>query len=198
VVDGLGHQFLAGAGLSQDENRGVRGGNLPDGAVQGLDLGAFADDQGDAFLALHLAFQVQDLLAQPPFFQGLAHQDAHFFDLVGLGEVMVGPFLHSLHCGSDGGVAGDHDHFGIRIELLGALQDLEAVHLLHPEIGHHQIELPFFQFLESQLPGFHRHGVVALLAQDVVQVLPGDELIFHDQDPGALHGDSLFSLSWGL
>ena len=42
VVDGLGHQFLAGAGLAQDEDGGVGGGDLFDGLLQDLDLGALA------------------------------------------------------------------------------------------------------------------------------------------------------------
>ena len=87
----------------------------------------------------------------------------------------------------------------VGVELLGALQDLHAVHLLHPQVGEHQVEFLPLQFLEGPDAAVHRHGVVALLGEDVVQIFPGDEFVFDDQDPAAFHEAALAATaSWGL
>ena len=43
AVQGLGYQFLAGAGLTEDEHRGIGGGHFVDVAVQHLHFRAVAD-----------------------------------------------------------------------------------------------------------------------------------------------------------
>ncbi len=50
------------------------------------------------------------------------------------------------------------------------------------QIRHDQVELLFFQFLEGQDAAFHRHGVIPFLLEHMVQVFPGDQFIFDDED----------------
>ena len=111
---------------------------------------------------------------------------------------MIGPLLHGLHRGGHGGEPGDHDDFGVRGQFLGALQHLQAVHLLHLQVGHDQIEFLFFQFLEGQDAAFHRHGVIPFLLEHMVQVFPGDHFIFDDENLAPSHDAALSALTSGL
>ena len=72
-----------------------------------------------------------------------------------------------------------------------AFKDLHAVDLLHPEVGQHQVKFFLFQLLEGPDAAVHRQGVIALLGEDVVQIFPGDEFVFDDQDLAPFHKTAL-------
>ncbi len=105
--------------------------------------------------------QFADFLFQPPSFQGLAHQDSDLVDFIRLGQIVICSLLHGFHRGGDRGVAGDHDDFGVRVELPGALENLHAVHLLHAQVRHYQIKFVLFQFFEGFHAAFQRQDLVA-------------------------------------
>ena len=94
--------------------------------------------------------------------------------------------LQGVHRGAHRGVAGDHDDFGVGGDLLDGLQELEAVHLLHLQVGEDDVELLGLDLFQG-LQAIGRGGdLVAFLAQDVFQVGAGDLLVVHHQDLGGL------------
>ena len=95
-------------------------------------------------------------------------------------------FLQGVHRGAHRGVAGDHDDFGVGGDLLDGLQELEAVHLLHLQVGEDDVELLGLDLFQG-LQAVGRGGdLVAFLAQDVLQVGAGDLFVVHHQDLGGL------------
>jgi hypothetical protein len=123
--------------------------------------------------------------------QGRAHSFAQFVQVDGLGKVVHGPGLQGAHGRVHGGVAGDEDEPGIRGHVPGRLQELHAVHALHLQVRDDAVELLAPQQLQGLLAVGRDVHVVALAAEHVPQVRPGDGLVVDDQQrrlpPGLQH-----------
>ena len=120
-------------------------------------------------------------------FQGLGDSAPHLLQAEGLGDVVEGTLAHGRHRRLQGGEGGDKDDLHVRIAGLAATQHLQAVHLVHLEIGQHQIEglaVEQAQGLGTALSG---GDGIALAGQDVVQVAQGDLFVVDDEDAGR-HG----------
>jgi hypothetical protein len=58
---------------------------------------------------------------------------------------------------------------------------------LHAQVGQHQVEFAFFQLLQGLDAAVHGDDVVPFFLQHMLQILPGDEFVIDNQDPGRLH-----------
>jgi hypothetical protein len=95
---------------------------------------------------------------------------------------MKGPLAHGRHRRLQGGEGGDQDDLHVRVAGLAAAQDLQAIHLVHLEVGEHQVvrvAVEQAQGLGATLGG---GDLVALAAEDVVQITQSDLFVVNDQD----------------
>ena len=95
-------------------------------------------------------------------------------------------FLQGGHRGGHRGIAGDHDDFGVGGYMLDGFQELQAVHLLHLQIGEDEVEdlgLHHFQGFDAVGGGF---DLVAFFAEDILQIGAGDFFVVHHQHLGGL------------
>ncbi len=65
---------------------------------------------------------------------------AELVELNGLGEVAHRAVLHGFHGGLEIGLARHEQHWQIAIVLVKVPQQLDAVHVRHVHVAHHQIE----------------------------------------------------------
>ena len=144
LVDGLGDELLAGAGLALDEQRGVGGGD----AFQPLDdvahLAAVADHAFEAEFLVQPPVQFQVGPPQPRTVDGPLRGRAKLVNVQRLGQVVEGPFLHGLDGRRDRTEAGQQDDLGIGLGTLGPFEDLQAVDVVHLQIGENGVEFPLF------------------------------------------------------
>ena len=140
-MDGPGHQFLAGAGLADDQHRiGFMGNGLDQGIE--AEHGRMAADQAvKAGAALpgggQLLLQATVFQHQLPPLDGPRQGGQDDVLVHRLLEKIVGPFLDRLHRQADIAVPGDQDHRQIGILLQNPFQQDHAIHLRHADVGQH-------------------------------------------------------------
>ena len=141
LVDGPGDEFLAGAALAGDEDRGP---GLGHPFYQGEDLLhdlGFADDVGEAVLFFQFLVQEAVLEDEVAVLQGLGDGHHDLFVLEGLEDVVEGAFFHGRDGFFHGAESGHDDHGQVRVELLQFFQELDAAHLGHLHIGEDQVQV---------------------------------------------------------
>ena len=79
---------------------------------------------------------------QPPPQQGALHAVDNLGRLDRLAQVVGRAQPHRLQSALEGRIRGEHDHVGPGVLALDPLEQLEAVHLAHGEIGDHDVEGP--------------------------------------------------------
>ena len=141
LVDGPGDEFLAGAALAGDQDRGP---GLGHPFHQGQDLlhdPGLSHDVGEA--VLFFQFLVQQAVGQDQVavFQGLGdgHQDLFVFE--GLEDVIEGPFFHGRDRFFHGAEGGHDDHRQVRVEAVQFVQELDAAHLGHLHVGEDEVQV---------------------------------------------------------
>ncbi len=139
VMDGPGHQFLAGAAFPGDQDVDPAAGDLLDQVVDLLHRLALADQAAEGVTPAQLLFQLDVFLAQVLALQGVFDDEADLFVLEGLGDVVVGPLLHRLDRLFGGGKGGDHDHHRFGEALLDVGEQLEPAQTRHLDIADDQI-----------------------------------------------------------
>ncbi len=200
VVDGVGDEFLAGAGFAADEHAGLAFGDLGDLVVHNLHLVGVADDVGGAEAVFQLGAEA--LIFGFQFFAALLGAAAEADGLReqrgdDLHDVHVGFEIHGLIVGPvgterpDGGFAGFDRHADEAGFLpgggaLGAVEEQRrlagAAHQNRIAAFDHLSGDAFAQFVASA-PGLLRCEAVRRIDENVVglAVEQGDGGVFHAQ-----------------
>ncbi len=196
LVNRLGDQLLAGAGLARNQDRGQRGGRLLDDAVDGANAGAVADDAAEGARFTQLAAQVPHFPQCVLALDRLPEQDVEPLRIDRFVQVIVGPFLDRLDRGLDGALGRQEDEGDVRQLIFECPQQLHAAGTRHDEIADDDrgteagdLAQPFVAvgcFLGLKSPGL----------DEFRQPLPGRVIVFDNQDPFACRladGPSLFN-----
>ena len=181
AVQIAGEQLLAGAGFAGNQHVAVGRRHLPRHFQQALHGRVLGDDLDLALVAFDLFAQIAVLALQADLLQRLGHHLAHLVEAERLGDVIEGAVLHGIHRRLQRGVAGDHDHFGVRPGFAALFQHLHAVHLLHAQIGQHHVEGLLLQQRQRVGAALRGRHLVALLLHDVLEVLQRDFFVVDDQ-----------------
>jgi hypothetical protein len=188
LVQRLGDELLARAGLAQDEDRRLGGGGLLHQLEHGLQFRRFADHSVQAEPLVHALSQRPRVALQTALLDGFGEKDEERLDRDRLGQVVLGPRLHRLDRRLDLGERGHDDEDGVRPLLLRLPQQGEAVHLRHPQIGEHDARCELAQQLEPFLPVLCLADLVALLGEEALERAARVLLIVDQQDPFRSHG----------
>ena len=143
-MDGLGDELLARAGLALDEQRGVGGGD----AFQPLDdvahLAAVADHAFKAELLVQPPVEFEIGPPQPRTVHGPLRDRTQPVHVQRFGQVVEGPFLHGLDGRRNRTETGQQDDLGIGLGVFCPFQDLQAVDVVHLQVGKDGVEIPLF------------------------------------------------------
>jgi hypothetical protein len=190
MVQVVREKLLAGAGLAGNEDVAVGGRNLPRHLKEVLHVAILGEDAHLALVAFRLFPEAATFTPEAVFFQRLGHHLANFLRLEGLGQVIEGALFHRLDGGRQRGLAGDQDDFGVGAAFAAALEDLQAVDLVHTQFAEHHIEGLFLQQglgIAAALGGGDR---VALLFHNLFEIFHGDFVVVHDQKLADSHAFS--------
>ena len=182
VVDRPRDELLAGAALAGDEDRCRRGRDPPHQGHHVAHRLALRDDRLDPVAILHLALQPRDLRPQRPLAERLVRDEQQLLDLERLGDVVVGSELHRADRRLDRTERRDHHEVRRLRQLHDAADQVEAVHLRHPQIGDHEVEAPHARELEPRRGPARRIDVVAGLLELLREQIAHGLVIFDDQD----------------
>ena len=141
LVDGPGDEFLAGAALAGNQDRGLRPGHPFHQGQDFLHDPGLSHNVGEA--VLFFQFLVQQAVGQDEVavFQGLGDGHQDFVVLEGLEDVIEGAFFHGRDRFFHGAERSHDDHRQIRLELLQFVQELDAGHLGHLHVGEHEVQI---------------------------------------------------------
>ena len=195
LVDRLRDQLLAGAGLAEDQHRGRRRRGLLEHLIERAHRRAVADDPAEAAAIVQLPAQRLVLalllvdLGEP------LEQALQLVRIERLGQVVLGAGLDRLDGGVDGALRGQQDHLDVVDLGLQRLQQLDAAHPRHDQVGDDDRRAEGGDFLErlgavggllgGETPGPHQLG----------QAAAGRGIVFDDQDAfGGMRRRSLFSI----
>ena len=185
LVDGGGHQFLAGAALAADEDGDAARGHLPN---QGHHLAhgrAVPDDPLEAVRGIKLPLEPAVLVPEHHRLGGALHQVAEHHQVQRLLDEVVRPALQGLLGGRDVAVGGDHDGLGVRLQALGQLQDFQARRgTFHHQVGDDDVECSVPEFVLGLGPAVANGADVAWLLQGLGHGLRVTAVIVHQQDLG--------------
>ncbi len=114
--------------------------------------------------------------------QGAANQLLQLVGVEWFFDVVEGPVAHGFDRRVDGSVSGDHQHLRAVPAAGQMLDELQAVHAGHLQVGDDHVETLLLQPLE----GFDGAGealhLVARLVQHVGHRMAGLRVVVHDQD----------------
>jgi len=99
-----------------------------------------------------------------------------------LHQVIVDTQLDGLDGNIGAGVAGDHDGTGIRLLLFEVGEGLDPIHLGHPDVADHQIEVLTAGRLDGLLAGGGRGDLVAFVQQQDLQGSQHQRVVLDHQD----------------
>src|SRR6185295_9007191 len=193
-VQRVGHQFLAGAAVADDEHAGAGGSHQPHLLEEVLHGRRAADDALEAVaLVEHLA-QGRDLLLELLLLDQVHHPLAQLVEIDRLGEVVVGADPHGLHRGLDGAVGGHQHDAEVDLPLPHLLQEAQAVHAGHPQIADGEagvvVLVEEFQRLLRVVEG--AHGEPRLLEGDRHR-FAGAGFVVDDQNQGLLRHEVILA-----
>ena len=145
VVDHPRHQLLAGAAFTGHEHRGFALSRLADQRDQLLHRLAASDERahrGGRLLRKHLVVRDQSLqlLSSTGDLEALVDLGAENLRGERLGDEVAGALLHRGDGGFDRAERRHHHHHAIRIVRPELLDDFDAIHSIHLQIGDHHVE----------------------------------------------------------
>ncbi len=189
-MDGAREQFLAGAALAEDQDRGLAARGAPGQIEHPVHRRVLADHVAEVEFALQHLAQEHVLADQRLLRDDLHHHQAEFFGVERLDEVVVGAGLHGLDRGLDRGVGGHDDDGHVLLGLLRRFEHLEAVHARHLQVDQENRPPAIAQHLQrgrAVVGGVER---VAVLRQPSRQRFPDDFLVVNHEDARAFlaHG----------
>ena len=140
LVNGLGDELLAGAGLPLNQERGIGGGDPLQPLDQADHLWARSDDPLKAELLVESLVELEVLPLQPHPLARPVDGRAEVGEIEWLLEVGEGALLHGRDRRGDGAMAGDDDHLCLGGGLLRPGEDFQAADVVHHQVGDDDIE----------------------------------------------------------
>ncbi len=186
VVDRLGDQLLARAGLPLDQDGGLRPGDVADQLEDLVHPLVLADDVVEPEVLLELLAKAEDLVLELAFLQGPVHHQLQVGRIDRLGQEVVGAQAHGLDHPVDRAEGRRHDH-GDQKAAGGDLADqVHPAHPGHPQVGDQdaviggrqgrQGVLPILDHLQADLVRLQQ---LAKLGAAVGIVIDDQELLTH-------------------
>ena len=160
LMDCLGHEFLAGAGLPLDEHRGVGRGDPLETLDEGEHLCARSDDALKAKLLVEAAVEFEVLPLEAHASGGLLDGRPQVGEVERFLQVGKRSLLHRGDRRGDGAMAGHHDHLGIGRRSLRTRQDLEATDVVHHQVCDDDIERLLFDLSGPFGAAPHHHDLI--------------------------------------
>ena len=181
-VDRARDHLLAGPALAADQDVRLAVGHLPDQLEDALHRRAVADDGAIALAVPQLAAQAPVLAREQLLLERLLDDDADLVDLEGLGDVVVGAFLHRADRRLGAREGGDHDDDRLGRDLVRRAQQIEPRAARHLDVRDHDVELVFLEMGARgvEIPG--RDDVVALAAEEDLEEFLHAALVVDDED----------------
>ena len=180
-----GHQFLAGAALTDHQYRPFGTGELADLVEQPAHHPAASEHAVEAIIAEQL-LEAPHFVAQAPRLQRAADRQGEVLEVQRLGEELVGAFLERRHRLLNAAERGDHQKGRCRLHALHPPQQRHAIGAGQPQVADHQRRLPAFQGTHRLLgAGQRAHlqpAILQLLDQQLAQAV-----IVLDQQHTLLH-----------
>ncbi len=186
VVDGLGDEFLAGAGGAAQEDGGLGGRGLLEEGEDVLHGGGVADDGVEGVTVVELGVEALVFGFEGAGAEGALEEEFEVVEVDGLGEEVGGAFLHGFDSGLDGAVGGEENDDEIGVGGAGATEELEAVGAGHAQVGEHEVGRGVGDEAESGVGVFGEADVV-VGAKGAFESVAGVFVVVNDED-GGLHG----------
>ncbi len=189
LVDRARELTLAGAALAGDEHGGLRAGHLPREPVDLLHRAARAEQpfEAGAVALVDVAAQVLGLEAQLAALDGARDHVGERVEVDRLREVVLRALADRLHRGRDLAERRHDDHREVAVLIVEALEELDAVHLRHAQVGDDDIRRPLRRAGEGGRAVLRERDVVSLLPQQLLEACPGAGLVVDDEDVGFAH-----------
>jgi hypothetical protein len=162
------------------------------GISKGLEFPVRGLQFGGAFKDASLQFRIGD--AQIAHRQRTRQNRQDHAQLERLQNVIERAGLHRRYRRGDGALAGHDDADQIAVELLCRLEQGNAVHPRHHEVGQQQVEPGISQGLQGSSSVGEAMGVVAMVAQRIAQRPDLGGFVVHDQYPRKRFGQLRLSL----
>ena len=202
-MEAAGDQFLAGAGLAQDQHVGGGVRDLEDDPADLLDRGGLAEHHRlDALAVGQLPPQGLDLQRQAAPLQRPLDRADQTVGGEGFFDEVVGADPHRLDRHGDVAMAGHQDDRQLGIDPHGLLQQGQPIHPRQPDIGHDDAgELRMEQVADrlgdTEAPGFDAGDLEGLYAggPDGIVVLDQQhaQTVRHSFTPQAVSGSDFAS-----
>jgi hypothetical protein len=187
AVDGVGEDLLAGAALTQQQDRRRRCGGLPRD-LYGLPYGrTFTQDLRG--MGVQSIPQEPVGLDEPPVLQRLPDDDLEMMGVERLREEIVGALPHSLDSRFDGAVGRDDDDTQVHGVSAQCPQNLHTAHPGHLEVEEHECGRFLPQGDQSVLSIGRHDRLVSQGPQTHVEQAPRSGVIIRNQDSraGSVH-----------
>ena len=140
-MNGLGHQFFAGATFTFNQGCRRGGPHPPDGLKHFQHGGTFSDDVVKSVARSHLGLETAVFLNDPIELHRLLRVDHQAFIVEGLENERIGPFLHRFNGLIHRAMRRHHDDRQIGRFLFDPAQQLKTIHTGHLHIRDHQIHV---------------------------------------------------------
>ena len=151
LVERLGDELLAGAGLAADQHRRVGRRGVLDHLIDLAHLGALADHRAERAVFAELAPQHAHLAQRRVALDDLAQQDPEPLQIDRLGEVVVRALLDGFDRRFDRALRRqDHGRDGIAA-VVDPAEQIEASHLRHDQVGQDDGGMKRFDLREGLL-----------------------------------------------
>ena len=190
VMDGTRDQFLAGAGLSDDQDRGMDRRHVLDHPQKSLEHGADADERLETFTRDGHAPERPVLVQNFRHAHGPVDAGRQHLGVDGFGDVIKRAVPDGFDRRIQGIDTAHHEDRNGEVLRLHPLQKLDAADARHADIGQHHVNLFLFQRLEGAFGAGHDLEIHAtalvvgkFLLQGPQQNLRVRRLVVHKQDP---------------
>ena len=184
----LGDELLAGARFPEDEHRRLGGRGLLHQLEDRLQLGRFPDHAAQAEALVHALAEARRVALELPLPHRLGDEEEERVHRDRLRQVVLGAGLHGLDSRFDVGERGHDDEDRVRPLLLRLLQEGQAVHPRHPQVGEDNPGSEVADDAERFLPVLGLADLVAFLGKEALESAPRVLLVVDQKDPFRSHG----------
>ena len=140
LVDGARDQFLAGAGLAEDQDGAVGRRHRLDDLEHLLHRGTPAHQLRETIPFPKLLAQIRVLRLQPLALDGPTKRQVQLGELERLGHEVGCPLPNRIHGRPDGSVARDDNHQDVRVSGAGRVEHRRALTVGQPQVREHHVE----------------------------------------------------------
>ena len=174
-----GHQLLPRTVRPRDQDPRIGRGHFVDQGLHPLNGRRLAHDFRHV---MYLASQGLDLLDLRPALQRVFDRHQHPVHIDRFFDIVERPFLDTLHRRVDISVSGDHHDRLIRMGLDQLVEQFDAVHLGHLDVGNHQFERFVAHHLISGRSVFGRFHRMSLHLQQLADDVADAPFVIDNQD----------------